>query len=47
MHLDPGGGIPSWLANMFVSDTPYSTLLDLKKHVEKEKEIKVHYKFIN
>lgn len=47
MHLDPGGGIPSWLANIFVTDSPYSTMLDLKKHIEKEKEIKVHYNFIN
>jgi hypothetical protein len=31
MQVDPGGSIPSWLANMFVVDTPFNTLNELKR----------------
>ncbi len=31
MQVDPGGSIPSWLANMFVVDTPLETLTELKR----------------
>ena len=33
---DPGGSIPAWLANAFVVDSPYKTLLNLKKKMEEE-----------
>ena len=29
--VDPGGNIPAWLANAFVVDSPYKTLLNLRK----------------
>lgn len=32
---DPGGAIPSWLANSSIIDAPYNTLLGLKKYLEK------------
>lgn len=34
MQIDPGGNVPSWLANMFVDGTPYHTMLNLKKIIE-------------
>lgn len=34
MQIDPGGSIPSWLANLFVDDSPYNTLLNLKALLE-------------
>lgn len=32
---DPGGSIPGWLANLFIVDGPYKTLLHLKEVSEK------------
>ncbi|MCX6179106.1 MAG: START domain-containing protein [Chlorobiales bacterium] len=37
LHLEPGGEIPSWLANIAVIDTPYHTLTNLREMVKKEK----------
>lgn len=31
---DPGGGLPSWLVNMFIVDGPYDTIIALKEKVE-------------
>ncbi|KZZ49881.1 hypothetical protein A3758_13600 [Oleiphilus sp. HI0118] len=31
---DPAGDVPSWLANAFVVDQPYNTLLNLRNRVE-------------
>lgn len=47
MQIDPGGSIPSWLANMFVTDTPFKTLLNLKELLESEGFEKHSYNFIN
>ena len=33
-HADPGGSIPSWLANSAVVDTPFETLSNLKEYVK-------------
>lgn len=35
VHSEPGGSVPSWLANSFVVDAPYNTLLSLRRLVEK------------
>lgn len=32
-HLDPGGSIPAWMANMAVEDTPYDLLFNLRRQV--------------
>jgi hypothetical protein len=37
LHIEPGGEIPSWLANIAVIDTPYHTLNNLKEMVKREK----------
>ncbi len=37
LHIEPGGEIPSWLANIAVIDTPYHTLVNLREMVKKEK----------
>ncbi|KJH82924.1 START domain-containing protein [Stutzerimonas stutzeri] len=34
MHTEPGGSVPSWLANKFVVEAPYNTLRDLRKRAE-------------
>ena len=47
MQVDPGGTVPSWLANMFVEDTPFNTLAGLKIVVEENKEKNSNYNFID
>lgn len=37
LHIEPGGEIPSWLANIAVIDTPYHTMNNLREMVKKEK----------
>lgn len=34
-HADPRGGIPSWVANMFVTKQPYEMLRNMRKQVKK------------
>ncbi|AXP04483.1 MULTISPECIES: START domain-containing protein [Pseudomonas] len=34
VHTEPGGDVPSWLANKFVVDAPFNTLEALKKLAE-------------
>lgn len=36
-HADPAGGLPAWVANLFVTDQPYEMLRNLKKQVQKPK----------
>ena len=35
---DPAGDIPSWLANAFVVDQPYNTLLNLRERVQSKRQ---------
>ncbi|WP_068826911.1 START domain-containing protein [Pseudomonas sp. BMS12] len=35
VHTEPGGSVPSWLANSFVVDAPFKTLEQLRAKVEK------------
>ena len=35
VHTEPGGSVPSWLANNFVVDAPFNTLKALKAKAEK------------
>ncbi len=37
LHIEPGGEIPSWLANIAVIDTPYHTLANMRNMVTREK----------
>ena len=34
VHTEPGGSVPSWLANKFVVEAPYNTLFELRKRAE-------------
>ncbi|MDT8906362.1 START domain-containing protein [Pseudomonas fluorescens] len=36
VHTEPGGDVPSWLANKFVVDAPFNTLKALKKLAEEK-----------
>ncbi len=35
LHADPGGSIPAWLTNMFVTQGPSQSFKKLKEHVQK------------
>jgi hypothetical protein len=35
LELDPGGSIPGWIANMFVSKGPFETFSNLEKELKK------------
>lgn len=35
VHSEPGGSVPSWLANRFVLDAPFNTLRDLRELAER------------
>ncbi|MCA0933342.1 hypothetical protein LCM02_12840 [Lutimonas saemankumensis] len=37
MQVDPGGSIKAWMANMFVSDSPFFTLQGLREAITLEK----------
>ncbi|PWK17287.1 SRPBCC family protein [Xanthomarina spongicola] len=47
MEVDPGGGIPAWMANMFADDSPYYTMFELQKVVKNKKYQNKTYSFIN
>jgi hypothetical protein len=34
LHTEPGGSVPSWLANSFVVDAPFNTLSGLRQRAE-------------
>ena len=36
VHSDPGGSVPAWLANSFVVDAPFSTLMGLRELAEQQ-----------
>lgn len=46
MQVDPGGSIKAWMANMFVSDSPYQTLFGLREVLKKEKYQAKTYDFL-
>lgn len=47
MAVNPGGGIPGWMANLFAADSPYYTMLELKKVIKKEKYQNMRFDFIH
>ncbi len=46
VHSEPGGSIPSWLANSSVVDIPYETLTNLKEQVKKSKYQNLSFQFL-
>lgn len=46
MAVDPGGLLPAWLVNLFVSKGPYQTFVQLRKQVKKPIYDNVHFSFI-
>ena len=46
MQVDPGGLLPAWLVNMFVSKGPYQTFVKLREQVKKPIYNNIHLGFI-
>ncbi len=46
MAVDPGGLLPAWLVNMFISKGPHQTFLKLREQVKKPIYDNVHLGFI-
>ena len=44
-HTEPGGGIPMWLVNALLVDTPFKTLNNLRKIVKGEKYQRARLKY--
>ena len=38
IHVDPGGQIPTWIANLFSTQGPYETFKNLKDRLEHQKD---------
>lgn len=47
MQVDPGGNIPAWLANIFLDDTPYFSMLKMREIIKKEKYQNQIFDFID
>lgn len=46
-HVDPAGGLPKWVANMFVTDQPYDLLKNLRKFMKTADYSKTKLDYIN
>jgi hypothetical protein len=46
LHVNPGGSIPAWLVNLFVTQGPKETFLNLRSHVKKPKYQNASFPFI-
>ena len=44
-HTEPGGGIPKWLVNSLLVDTPFKTLRNLRQIVKEEKYQRARLKY--
>lgn len=47
LYLDPGGEIPSWIINFFITDGPYLTILKMKDLLSSNKYQQAKLGFIN
>lgn len=47
MQVDPGGGIPAWMANMFADESPFYTLSELREVIKNKKYASKTYSFID
>ena len=46
VHAEPNGGLPSWLANSVVVDTPYNTMKNMQQLLKADKYQKAELSFI-
>lgn len=46
IRFDPGGSVPAWIVNMFISDGPYKTFKKMKERAKMAEYRDAHYDFI-
>jgi hypothetical protein len=46
IRFDPGGSIPAWLINLFITEGPYETFKNLRERVKSPAYQNAHYSFI-
>lgn len=46
-HADPAGGIPSWVANMFVTQQPYDMMINMRKQITNKRYDNVKVPFLD
>ncbi len=46
VDFDPGGNVPAWAVNLFVTDGPYKTFANLKQEAAKSTYKDAHFDFI-
>ena len=46
IQVDPGNGIPAWLLNLFATNGPYESFLNLKKKIKLPQYAQVKFPFI-
>ena len=44
--LDPGGDVPAWIINLFISEGPYSSLVKIKQRVQLPKYSNAKFNYI-
>ena len=47
IHANPGGGLPKWLVNSKIVDTPFKSLTNLKERVKEPKYLEAEYPYLN
>jgi hypothetical protein len=47
MQVDPGGEIPAWLVNMFINETPFDTMTNIREMMKKAKYRHRDFEFIH
>lgn len=47
MQVDPGGEIPAWLVNMFIDETPFDTMTNIREMMKKTKYLHRDFEFIH
>ncbi len=46
IRFDPGGSVPAWLINLFITEGPYETFKNLQERVHLSEYQNAHYSFI-
>ena len=47
LRLNPGGYIPTWLVNMFISKGPFNTILNMRKLLKQPKYASAHVNWLH
>ena len=46
-HIDPAGGVPAWLTNRLLVDSPWDTMRDMRKIVNEGRYADASFSFVS